>query len=60
MNDVSKTIIDSESFGEERGQISSLTISAVQPSDAGMYLCQAENQAGAAEANVTLTVHGKI
>ena len=60
MNDVNKTIIVSESFGEERGQISILTIVAVQPSDAGMYLCRAENQAGAAEATVTLTVHGKI
>ena len=59
-NEVNKTIIESEPFGEERGQISSLRILAVQPSDAGMYLGQAENQAGTAEATVTLTVHGKI
>ena len=60
LNDMNKTIIESEPFGEERGQLSTLTILVVQPSDAGMYLCQAENQAGTAEASASLTVHGKM
>ena len=60
LNDMNKTIIESEPFGEERGQLSTLTILVVQPSDAGMYLCQAENQAGRAEASASLTVHGKM
>ena len=50
--------IDSQEIGEERERRSSLTISEVQPSDAGMYTCRAENAAGSAEATATLTVHG--
>ena len=60
LNDMNKNIIESEPYGEERGQLSTLTILVVQPSDAGMYLCQAENQAGTAEASASLTVHGKM
>ena len=55
-----KTIIESLPIGEEREVISSLTILDVQPSDAGIYLCQGENPAGVASESATFTVHGKL
>ena len=58
--EINKTIIDSFPIGEEREVISSLTILDVQPSDAGIYLCQAENPAGLAAESAILTVHGKL
>ena len=58
-NKAGKTAIVSEALGGERGQTSSLTIFDVQPSDAGVYVCQAENDAGRVEACATLTVHGR-
>ena len=54
-----KTEIESEVFGED-GRMSSLTIMNIAPSDAGVYVCQAENDADTAETQVTLTVHGKF
>ena len=58
--EINKTIIDSFPIGEEREVISSLTILDVQPSDADIYLCQAENRAGLATESATLIVHGKL
>ena len=59
-NEINKIVIESEPFGVERERMSTLMILDVQPSDAGMYLCRAENQAGRVEENATLTVHGKL
>ena len=58
--EINKTIIESLPVGKEREVISSLTILDVQPSDAGIYLCRAENPAGVDEEIATLTVHGKL
>ena len=54
-----ETEIESEVFGED-GRMSSLTIMNIAPSDAGVYVCQAENDADTAQTRVTLTVHGKF
>ncbi|KAG8231021.1 hypothetical protein J437_LFUL010943 [Ladona fulva] len=43
-------------LGSGPNNSSSLTISSVDTVDAGVYVCIAENKAGRAEANVTLTV----
>ena len=59
VNEMDKVVIESMPFGEERGLTSSLTILDLQPSDAGTYQCQAENEVSTAEDNATLTVHGK-
>ena len=58
--EINKTIIESLPIGKERELISSLTILDVQPSDAGIYLCRAENRAGLASESAILTVHGKL
>ena len=58
-SEMDKITIESEPFGLERDQTSTLTVLDVQPSDAGMYRCRADNEAGRAEVTATLTVHGK-
>ena len=48
---------------EEMGMrelMSNLTIIGSQPNDTGVYLCQAENAAGTAEASATLDVYGRF
>ena len=60
MEDAGKIAIDSEAVGEERERVSGLTISNIQPSDAGVYVCRAENDAGTTDASATLTVHGRL
>ena len=54
-----KIVIESEPIGEERERTSRLMILDVQPSDAGVYRCQADNEAGTVEVTATLTVYGK-
>ena len=54
-----KILIETEAVGVEREQRSNLTIIDVQPSDADVYVCVAENEGGSDEENATLTVHGK-
>ena len=60
MEDAGKIAIDSEAVGEERERVSGLTISNIQPSDAGVYVCRAENDAGTTDASATLIVHGRL
>ena len=60
MQDAGKIAIDSEAVGEERERVSGLTISNVQPSDAGVYVCRAENDAGTTDASAMLIVHGRL
>ena len=54
-----KILIESQAVGMERVQRSNLIITNVQPSDADVYVCVAENEGGSDEENATLTVHGK-
>jgi hypothetical protein len=55
-----KTLIYSEVIGGERGRTSILAVMDIQPSDAGVYVCRADNDAGQAEALATLTVLGEL
>ena len=57
---MNKLAIESESFGVERERASTLIVLDIQPSDAGVYSCQAENEVDIDEENATLTVHGKL
>ena len=59
VEELDKILIESEPVGRERERAGSLTVLNVQPSDAGVYVCRAENEAGRVESQATLTVHGK-
>ena len=51
--------IDDQELGVERERMSTLIIIEADPSDAGTYLCLAENEAGIDYATAELTVHGE-
>ena len=50
----------SNSSGMYLGLDGSLSVAAVQPSDAGVYKCTAENVAGSMTAVAKVVVHGKF
>ena len=51
--------IDDQELGVERERMSTLTVIEDAPSNAGTYLCLAENEAGIDYATAELTVHGE-
>ena len=49
-----------EMMSGERVLMSNLTIESAQPSDAGDYTCEAENEVSNTSATATLVVHGEL
>ena len=51
--------IDDQELGVERERMSALTIIEADPSDAGTYLCLAENEGHTDEGTAVLSVYGE-